>query len=941
MSTNVNSNANAQNVQNNNTNANNAQGAPEHRIPPVLKDCEEYRRATGAGKVTSQSRKCKYSLMYIDNKDFSICSSISEFATLGTGYPLFFDLVKVIAIFLFILAIPAGYLCYHNYQGNDCVQRQDMKVKKAHGRAIGGLNGFEISQGTETFKKSGNLGQLGQFGHRLLSKLRFGDGGSSEASHALGADYNRFSDSVETSDSLLAFYISVYCRYKWYDFNDKDCRNFVNKKCHKYIGTDYTPTHHREAPKTHRFGINISTSYQVSHFATTANNAAAEKECKTLAKSKFKKVSKRLACLKTITNQVSLANWGDLSNDSKHETQLLNSLFKEIDAVAIMVLLALMAIFLTFYNRRQANIYDAEVLSIEDFSVMLRGLPFKEDLKGNHNLKDALKREIEILGGKVAQINFVYDTDEYIKLRKEYEKLAVEYLKRLWKKGQKDLQGQSEVTLLKNAGGEVGTKSTQLLNRMKQLEDEFESGSTKHLAGKAFVSFESYSDAHNFLRERRRYNPIKSCWDLGDAKFRRGDIDLTLEGKTFYIYADKPREPNDIIWENQSVSIFKKILIWFGYIFMEILIVGVGFTLVCFLQVGFNNIGAMLEDRKNQTPAEETLELVVDYLGGIVIVVIDEILEWLIGKMADFSRPRTFTEKHKIIASTLWKLQFLNNAIIPLLYSWTILNFFGRNGLVEKMNSVLMASIFMTPILKIFLDKDNIWKGCKIRAVKNFIKTGKGIPYTQKEANEVFEKEAWGISKNYASVIKSFMVAIFYLPLIPLSVFYNLFYLLVFYWVTKYDLVKRSNKIFRFTNQISQQLIPEFKWSLLVFTLGLILEQFIMQFMNLREIELSEFLLFSLFAVLIFPFIDIDLFIKPCVPRKAEKNALAGFQVAKRQNVQDYDFMNPATSRRARQKDGEFNAVFYKKDNYENDIVGGGGGLLGNQNAPINGGQQF
>ena len=918
--------------------------APEHRIPPILKDCEDYQKATSVGKVNTKTRKCKYSLMYVDNKEFSLCTRSSEFAILGAGYPLFFDLVKVIAFFLFILAFPAAYLCFYNYQGNDCVFRQEMKAHKrfdSHTSPEIIQNPQMVSITQQSIEKENsketkrNPGHFQNFSH---FKTKHTDSGKSTFTYSTHkVDFNRFAQEIQDTESLLTFYISVYCRYKWYDFDDLDCKHYLQGKCRKYLDDKYTPIQAipaakasadkpkpKKKPNKKLDGKKLRSSKEIE----------AKHICERLIRLKFKKLSKGLACLKTFTNEVSLANWGDYSNDTERERELLNSILKRVDAAAIMVLLAFMTLFLTYYNKARGYKYDKEVLSIQDFSVMLHGLPSKGELEGDYKLKEIIKTEIEMYGFKVAQINFVYDTAEYIRLRKEYEKLIVDYKKDLWRKGviSEQKQDLDEVSLLKDAGGEISAKSAEILQRLKELEDAFESGSTQHMSGKAFVSFETYNDAQRFLEERSNNSFVQNFLNFREDNF--DDMILRFEGKEFFVYAEQAKEPNDIIWENQSVSLVKKIRIWITFALIEVIMVIAGFFVVCLFQMCLTHVRLMLNDRENQTGFEVYLEVALGYLGGILIMVIDEILILTVMRVADYARPRTFTEKHKIVASTLWKLQFMNNAIVPLLYSWTILNFFGRNGLVEKMNSVLLAAIYMSLVFRILLHKYRVWKIFRIASVKRFIKTGKGTIYTQKEANEIFEKLAWGISRNYASVIKSFMVSVFYLPIIPLSVFYNLGFLLVFYWVCKFNLTKRSNKIFRFSNQISTELIPQFKWSLPIFVLGLFSERVVILFMNLMDIEFTEFLIYCLVAAIAFFFlVDLDLIVKPCFRRKAKENADVKFEVVRRENVQDYDYMNPATSKRAKTKDGEFNAVFYKKDRF-------GGGLAPAERGKLFGGRE-
>lgn len=128
---------------------------------------------------------------------------------------------------------------------------------------------------------------------------------------------------------------------------------------------------------------------------------------------------------------------------------------------------------------------------------------------------------------------------------------------------------------------------------------------------------------------------------------------------------------------------------------------------------------------------------------------------------------------------------FIINAIIPLIYSVSILNFFGSGGLLGTINGIFITNIWMTPIVNILGDVSWYLKIWKRNKVLKFIETGEGGPYSQKEANDIFKNNEWWVSFKYAQLIKNFAVGLFYFPLIPYSMFYTFLILIIQFNVEK------------------------------------------------------------------------------------------------------------------------------------------------------------
>ena len=127
----------------------------------------------------------------------------------------------------------------------------------------------------------------------------------------------------------------------------------------------------------------------------------------------------------------------------------------------------------------------------------------------------------------------------------------------------------------------------------------------------------------------------------------------------------------------------------------------------------------------------------------------------------------------------------MTNAIIPLLYSISILNFFGSGGLMEVMDGVFIANLWMTPVFLLFVDISYYLKLYNLWKLHGFMQTGEGTVYTQHEANEIYKKLDWAISSKYASILKTFAVTLFYIHVMPYCIFYTIATFIIQYYVEK------------------------------------------------------------------------------------------------------------------------------------------------------------
>lgn len=63
---------------------------------------------------------------------------------------------------------------------------------------------------------------------------------------------------------------------------------------------------------------------------------------------------------------------------------------------------------------------------------------------------------------------------------------------------------------------------------------------------------------------------------------------------------------------------------------------------------------------------------------------------------------------------------------------------------------------------------------------------------TQKEANELMEEYPYDMGKRYAEILETMWFTFLYSSLIPIGPFITLIGLSLYYWIDKYNLLRRS-----------------------------------------------------------------------------------------------------------------------------------------------------
>jgi hypothetical protein len=214
------------------------------------------------------------------------------------------------------------------------------------------------------------------------------------------------------------------------------------------------------------------------------------KKCAELSLKKFKKEYETRVCVKSLKSRMSLGNRIDLSTESDNEK--FYSKYRAIVDCVTVAILYFMLILLGVSNYSSTKFYDREYTTVQDYTVVVKGLPHGEDvIDGTIIVKDLLHKKIEQIGGyKVTQINLVYDTEEYLKMRENYilnrQKMSKNNYNQNFLLGNKGRNGDNMALFDKE-----NLANIIISEQIKEIEDDFDTGYPKGMTGVAFVSFET------------------------------------------------------------------------------------------------------------------------------------------------------------------------------------------------------------------------------------------------------------------------------------------------------------------------------------------------------------------------------------------------------------------------------------------------------------------
>ena len=175
---------------------------------------------------------------------------------------------------------------------------------------------------------------------------------------------------------------------------------------------------------------------------------------------------------------------------------------------------------------------------------------------------------------------------------------------------------------------------------------------------------------------------------------------------------------------------------------------------------------------------------VLIFLPSIAVVVINMILGFTIRKFAQLEMQKTYTDYDTSVMVKLTISMFLNTAVVAMVYHWG--NWYDVGGMTVEVYNILIANAVVQPALTLF-SPALVFKKLKqcfaLRHTENSL-------LSQQEANNLFEGIPLDMAQRCAYFMKTYLLTIFYAPVLPLAYPIGVLALMLQYAVDKYMLLR-------------------------------------------------------------------------------------------------------------------------------------------------------
>lgn len=543
---------------------------------------------------------------------------------------------------------------------------------------------------------------------------------------------------------------------------------------------------------------------------------------------------------------------------------------------------------------------DMKFGTINDVSLRLYNIP-----KGLDNAQKSVTDAFKSLGFEVVQVNLIFKVGQFMKMKDDYYEL---YTKRALDNANPDQTEKS--LLLDSATAKIGELKTQIEGK----EMEYDLGNTEDFIGEAFVSF---VDTTTKEKVQELFEPKGFLWrNFGMKGKLNEDHPLILhdkDGTEHEMYVEEAPEPVDVLWANQGTSAMSLLIRKFASFFLSILIIIADIALIYTLKI----VGKNLMHKNNSSLNSKWtpyLDIVINLFISSVIFLVDFILQFILRTLVNLEKPLTVTNQHLYTAKKIWKMSFLTSGLVPLLLSLNFFNFFGPNGLVSSVNSILLINTFMSPSLSLMGNPWIIIKHFQRNQLRKKAEKGEFIHKTQGQANMIFERANYQMMFKYPVILKNTALALFFLPMVPWTPIYTLLLIGFWYWAEKFVLVKFSNKKQTYSAYISRKLIPDLELCVDLFGIGVIVNDVLIELAKLNNPHLRWEHIVILVLVAASMFLNFTKFIANRFMQLKKATGVPDTYIdIKNEDPNDYDISNPATSVMSRKIEYGMEAIGFQK----------------------------
>ncbi|CAD8169509.1 unnamed protein product [Paramecium pentaurelia] len=550
--------------------------------------------------------------------------------------------------------------------------------------------------------------------------------------------------------------------------------------------------------------------------------------------------------------------------------------------LSLVVVFANMVSFL-FFRKAQRSIdieVDESQLTPSDYTICVKNIP-----KLNEDYREVLKNIFQNYAADgrelfVTKIVLVYNLDEVIELEEALKEMIREKQEYLFENGMNFTDFKVK---------QLDEKLESLEQKIHQKEHELFINREK-FAGIAFISFLTEEMKQLVLQ----HNPHTS-WERIKAFFNNGltgdvkEKGLIFEGHKLYV--EEAPEPNDVDWEfihiQTGQKVKSRIIAWS---------ISISFMAGCFFLIWFLS---ELAERMNEQVEEQEKKGIKDSLTQTIAFLTSQSISWtvvffnkfVIGKVyhliVDLEKISNKTKFNISFARKQSVALFINTALISLVIDFYITgNVIGKGGFIYNESNVFLLNAFIPPIVW-FVDPWSIQKDYQRQKQQKNIKN---CVLTQQEANEIMEMPDYSSAKRYGDIMKTMWFTFFYGDIIPLGILFSIMGLTLYYFVDKYNVLRRRTIKESLSKHLSIEMIEMLELIIIFTGIG----NTIVSSILFGEVKWQDFIIIIIGVVyILLPMEDISSVLFPL----EQKDEVQSYYEAEEYFNTDYDRENPVTRR--------------------------------------------
>lgn len=371
-----------------------------------------------------------------------------------------------------------------------------------------------------------------------------------------------------------------------------------------------------------------------------------EKKCQIAASMYYGKKNVVGVCFKKFINMISLAN----RVEKQDRTTWLDKVMPFVYGVVIFCMIISVLMF-ELWHEEYSRKLDNETITRADFTLTMTNLPFGKEAEG-FDVKTEVQRLVESKGYQLQDVNFVFDTDEYLKVKENFWKEIEKQYKETYRMS---MSGKIEISGVENEN--LVDRSTEkvykLRDEIREFENRYNRNDQSLMIGKAFIMFNLTEERDEFFQRFKRVGFFYEWFGYGNKTAE--DMILNVNGEERKLYVELPREPNDIIWQDLKYSLKQRSFRSFLSFFIGTLIITLGFMFLYYMKTDqtIQNIDKPVKFVGERLGRAQLTSLIL----SLIISLIGVLLKVVIKFLSKFEKHGSITNEHLAITQKLWKVR--------------------------------------------------------------------------------------------------------------------------------------------------------------------------------------------------------------------------------------------------------------------------------------------